>query len=75
MVNTSVAKHGGIRKGAGRSSTWASGCQFSETKLIRVPKILAEELLDIAHQLDAGVYPLQFTLFDMKAFQKLERET
>jgi hypothetical protein len=45
---------GGKRTGAGRKSTWQSGCKSSETKLIRVPIAIAEQILDIAHQLDAG---------------------
>jgi hypothetical protein len=46
--------HGGERNGAGRKSTWKSGCPFTETKLIRVPKEIADKILDIAHRLDAG---------------------
>ena len=45
---------GGIRKGAGRKSTWVSGCKFSDTKLIRVPKNIAKYLLSIAHRIDSG---------------------
>jgi hypothetical protein len=46
--------HGGKRTGAGRKSTWRSGCPFNETKLIRVPIAIAQKVLDIAHRLDAG---------------------
>jgi hypothetical protein len=45
---------GGKRTGAGRKSTWRSGCPFTKTKLIRVPIEIAEQILDIAHRLDAG---------------------
>jgi hypothetical protein len=45
---------GGHREKAGRPSTWKSGCKFSETKLIRVPAAIADQLLEIAHKLDAG---------------------
>jgi len=45
---------GGERKGAGRKSTWVSGCKFEDTKLIRVPKAIADVLLKLAHRLDAG---------------------
>lgn len=45
---------GGRRKGAGRKTQWESGCSFSETVVIRVPKVLKNELLEIAHRLDAG---------------------
>jgi hypothetical protein len=45
---------GGHRDKAGRRSTWQSNCKFSETKLIRVPTAIANQLLDIAHRLDAG---------------------
>jgi hypothetical protein len=45
---------GGCRYGSGRKSTWKSGCRFEETKLIRVPSAIADELLDIAHWLDSG---------------------
>lgn len=45
---------GGKRKGSGRKSTWRSGCKFEDTKLIRVPKAIADEVLKLAHKLDAG---------------------
>jgi hypothetical protein len=44
---------GGKRAGAGRKSTWQSGCH-TKTKLIRVPISIAEQILEIAHRLDAG---------------------
>jgi len=43
---------GGKRAGAGKPSTWVSKCKFADTKLIRIPKIHAAELLEIAHELD-----------------------
>jgi hypothetical protein len=45
---------GGRREKAGRKSTWVSGCKFEDTKLIRVPATIANELLEIAHKLDSG---------------------
>ena len=45
---------GGRRKGAGRKTAWESGCSFSETTVIRVPKVLKNEILELAHRLDAG---------------------
>jgi hypothetical protein len=45
---------GGIRQGAGRKTTWASGCKQEDTKPIRVPKVIANQILEIAHKLDAG---------------------
>jgi DNA repair exonuclease SbcCD ATPase subunit len=45
---------GGRRENAGRKSNWDSGRSFSETKLIRVPIEFAEQLLELAHKLDAG---------------------
>lgn len=45
---------GGFRQGAGRKSTWASGCTFNDTKLIRVPSKIATILLELAHKIDAG---------------------
>lgn len=47
---------GGHRNKAGRPSTWKSGCKFSETKLIRVPIAIADQLLEIAHKLDEGSF-------------------
>jgi hypothetical protein len=41
---------GGYRKGSGRKSPWKSG----DTRTIRVPEILADRLLEIAHWLDEG---------------------
>lgn len=45
---------GGRREGAGRKTAWESGCTFPETTVIRVPKYLKDEILEIAHRLDAG---------------------
>ena len=45
---------GGARKGAGRRSTWTSGCTREDTIPIRVPKILKDKINDYAHKLDAG---------------------
>lgn len=45
---------GGRRKGAGRKTAWESGCSFEETTVVRVPKYLKDEILEIAHRLDAG---------------------
>ncbi|NEO34462.1 MAG: hypothetical protein F6K36_29495 [Symploca sp. SIO3C6] len=45
---------GGSRKGAGRKTTWESGCKQEDTKPIRVPKNIADQLLKIAHRLDKG---------------------
>lgn len=45
---------GGHREKAGRKSTWKSGCRYEDTKLIRVPTSISDELLKIAHKLDAG---------------------
>jgi hypothetical protein len=42
---------GGKRKGAGRHSRW----KHSDTQAIRVPKAFAQQLLNIAMQLDEGV--------------------
>ncbi|HCF28434.1 MAG TPA: hypothetical protein DEV81_14805 [Cyanobacteria bacterium UBA11049] len=45
---------GGKRERAGRPTSWTSGVKFEETVLIRVPRLLKEKLLEIAHRLDAG---------------------
>jgi hypothetical protein len=45
---------GGVRKGAGKKTSWKSGCKFQETKLIRVPVAISSRLLEIAHWLDEG---------------------
>lgn len=41
---------GGFREGAGRRSSWVN----KETQTIRVPKIFAAQLLEIAKKLDEG---------------------
>jgi hypothetical protein len=46
--------HGGFRSGAGRKTSWCSGCTFEKTKLIRVPIVLSDKLLELAHSLDSG---------------------
>lgn len=45
---------GGKRKGAGRPSTWSSGCTREDTVPIRIPKHLKDKVFDYAHRLDAG---------------------
>lgn len=49
---------GGPREGSGRKAGWKSG----ETVVIRVPKALADQVLDHARQLDAGEVPGQLTI-------------
>ena len=46
--------HGGIRAGSGRKNSWASSTRKEDCKLIRVPECIAEEILTIAHHIDAG---------------------
>lgn len=46
---------GGKRERSGRRSTWASGCKFEDTKVIRVPAAIADRVLAIAHHLDSGL--------------------
>ena len=41
---------GGYREGAGRKFKWKSG----KTKAIRVPEVLADEILNYAKKLDSG---------------------
>ena len=45
---------GGRREGAGRRTAWESGCSFAETTVVRVPKYLKTQVLELAHRLDAG---------------------
>ena len=45
---------GGSRERAGRKTGWSSGCRFEDTKSIRVPKAIADRLLEIAHKIDEG---------------------
>ena len=46
--------HGGAREGSGRRSTWVSGAKKEDSKLIRVPEYIADEVLKAAHHIDAG---------------------
>lgn len=46
--------HGGAREGSGRRSGWASGAKKEDSKLIRVPSYIADEVLKAAHHIDAG---------------------
>ncbi|BAQ67162.1 hypothetical protein [Geminocystis sp. NIES-3709] len=49
---------GGAREGAGKKSSWISGCSYEDTKLVRVPKAIGDEVIKIAHDIDAGIdYP------------------
>jgi hypothetical protein len=45
---------GGFREGAGKKSEWKHSANASETKLIRVPIMLADEILALARKLDKG---------------------
>jgi hypothetical protein len=49
-----IMPRGGARKGAGKKTSWKSGCKFDQTKLIRVPITVSGRLLEIAHWLDEG---------------------
>lgn len=52
---------GGKRKGSGRRSTWST----TDTKVIRVPVSLADQLLEIARYLDGQEYfPRLFHSFE-----------
>jgi hypothetical protein len=42
--------HGGRRPGSGRKAAWVRG----KTTVIRVPEVLSEEVLRVAHLLDEG---------------------
>ena len=46
---------GGKRKGAGKKNTWKSSCKFEDTKLIRIPKAIADKVLKSAHDIDSGI--------------------
>lgn len=63
---------GGRRDKAGRPSTWASGCKFEDTKLIRVPVAIADRTLEIAHKLDAGEASDLVTKSETQPSQTLE---
>ncbi|MDJ0799777.1 MAG: hypothetical protein QNJ51_23705 [Calothrix sp. MO_167.B12] len=54
---------GGYRRNAGRKASWRHG----ETKTIRVPIALREELLEIGKQLDQGEYICQATYSQLQA--------
>jgi hypothetical protein len=43
---------GGYRKGSGRKPSW----NHPDTQLIRIPKLFASQLLQLARQLDQGEY-------------------
>jgi hypothetical protein len=45
-----IHNRGGYRANAGRKSGWST----TETKTIRVPESLAEQILEVAHRLDSG---------------------
>jgi hypothetical protein len=54
---------GGYRRGAGRKAAWKHG----ETKTIRVPVALREQLLEMARQLDRGEYFSESTYSELTA--------
>lgn len=55
---------GGHRDGAGRKSGW----NHAETQTIRVPKVFAAQLMDIARRLDLGEFedPESLTFFEIE---------
>lgn len=63
---------GGKRDKAGRPSTWASGCKFEDTRVIRVPAAIADRTLEVAHKLDAGETLDLVTKFEIPLSQALE---
>lgn len=46
---------GGAREGAGKPSSWSSGCKYEDTKLIRVSKAIGDKVLELAHKVDEGI--------------------
>lgn len=46
---------GGAREGAGKPSSWSSGCKYEDTKLIRIPKAIGDKVLELAHKVDEGI--------------------
>lgn len=60
-----IHNRGGYRANAGRKSGWST----AETKTIRVPEALAEQILEVAHRLDSG----ESLGFDTKPNIDLER--
>ena len=65
---------GGARKGAGKTNTWKSGCKFEDTKLIRVPKAIADRTLELAHSVDEGIdYELEINSIKAEN-QRLKKE-
>lgn len=51
---------GGARQGAGKPSSWSSSCKYENTKLIRVPRAIGDQVIAIAHDIDAGIdYPAE----------------
>lgn len=63
---------GGKRKGAGRKSAWKN----KETRTIRVPTVIAQQLLEIAHELDKN-YPVeqQLSILDVLRRHGIKPET
>ena len=43
---------GGKRKGAGRPTKWREGTTKEDTKTVRIPKRIVNEVLDYAYKLD-----------------------
>lgn len=54
LIKNFIMNRGGVRQGAGRKSTWASGCGREDTIPIRVPKYIKDKIWNYAHKLDAG---------------------
>jgi hypothetical protein len=50
MTRIHIMPRGGKREGSGPKPTWKSG----RTRTIRVPEVLADQILDIARLLDEG---------------------
>jgi hypothetical protein len=45
-------------KGGRRSTTWSAGWKSGKTTVIRIPEVLAEELLRLARVMDEGRMPV-----------------
>ena len=54
MSSQKQGGRGGKRDRSGRPSSWSTGIRQKDTKVIRVPKYIASQVLKYAHDLDKG---------------------
>ncbi len=64
---------GGKRRGAGRPTKWKEGTTKNDTKTVRIPKRIVDEVLEYAYKLDNN-YVTQSKNIDIEWLEKFKQK-